>query len=409
MKKTHTFLFIAFIFSMNSLIAQKGTDSENCFAETLTSELDHPQNIPGETMGQKLESLLFWSQEEKNRRFPVMHSIYPSHPAPAGSSVFELKTGNPLSLKWEDNTTLDDYIKNNFIGGVLVLQNDEIRLEKYGNNAHSKTAWTSFSVAKSVTSMLLGVALKDGDIESMEDPLEKYIPELRGYDYGKVTVKQLLTMTSGIAWNEDYADENSDVAQMYQGSCEGREDHILSYMKTLKSVHKPGEQWNYSTGETDLLGILIQKATGKTLAEYLSEKIWKPYGMEQCAFWLADECSNLNIGGSGLSANLRDYARIGSLMLNNGKINGKNLLADEWIENATALLQKTDDGNGGYGYLWWRNNDGSYLAVGIFGQMIYVNPHKNLVITQFAAWPKASSKELVENRRKFIEAVERSL
>lgn len=410
--------YIQFVFSLSIFITvgifQSNAQSpeiqkENCFAETLQSELDLPQNIPGETMGQKLESLLFWSQDEKNRRFPVMHSIYPSHQVLAGTNVLELKNGEPLTLDWEDDTTLDSYIKNNYIGGVLVLQNNEIRMEKYGNGAHSKTAWTSFSVAKSVTSMLLGVALKEGDIESMDDPLGKYIPELKGYDYGNVTVKQLLTMTSGIEWNEDYTDANSDVAQMYQGKCEGNEDHILSYMKTLKTVHKPGEHWNYSTGETDLLGILIQKATRKTLAEYLSEKIWKPYGMESCAFWLADECSDLNIGGSGLSATLRDYARIGSLMLHKGKVNEKNLLADEWIENATSLLQKTDDGNGGYGYLWWRNNDGSYLAVGIFGQMIYINPHKNLVIVQFAAWPKAASEELNENRKNFIETIERSL
>lgn len=409
MKKTYILLFITFILGLPSVTAQTLITSETCFAETILDERDEPKNIPGETMGQKLESLLFWNQEEKNRRFPVMHSIFPSHPAPEGTAVFELKNGNPLTLDWEDDTTLDSYIKDNYIGGILVLQDDEIRLEKYGNDAHSKTAWTSFSVAKSVTSMLLGVALKEGDIESMDDLLGKYIPELKGYDYGNVTVKQLLTMTSGISWNEDYTDANSDVAQMYQATCEGNEDHILTYMKTLKSVHKPGEHWNYSTGETDLLGILIQKATGKTLAEYLSEKIWKPYGMEQCAFWLADECSNLNIGGSGLSANLRDYGRIGLLMLNEGKIDGKNLLADEWIENATALLQKTDDGSGGYGYLWWRNTDSSYLAVGIFGQMIYINPDKNLVIAQFAAWPKASSKELSENRRNFIKAVERSL
>lgn len=409
MKHKSISFVVAFLLSINFLAAQTPAVSESCFAETLSNESDLPQNIPGETMGQKLESLLFWTQEEKNRRFPVMHSIFPSHQVPAGTSVFELKNGDSLKLKWEDATTLDSYMKDNYIGGLLVLQNNEIRLEAYGNDAHSKTTWTSFSVAKSVTSMLLGVALKEGDIESMNDLLEKYIPELKGYDYGKVTVKKLLTMTSGIAWNEDYADANSDVAQMYQGLCEGNEDHILTYMKTLKSVHKPGEKWNYSTGETDLLGILIQKATGKTLAEYLSEKIWKPFGMEQCAFWLADECSNLNIGGSGLSATLRDYGRIGLLMLNEGKVDGQNLLADEWIENATSLLQKTDDQNGGYGYLWWRNNDGSYLAVGIFGQMVYINPNKNLVIAQFAAWPKAASTELNENRKKFIEAVERVL
>lgn len=411
---TKFFVFVATLtgFSISIASAQKLNVQDltgSCSSDTLSSQLDFPQNIPGETMGQKLESSLFWTQAEKNRRFPVMHAIFPSHEVPVGTTVYELKTGAPLNLTWKDSTTLDAYMRDNYIGGILVLQNDRIRLEAYGNGADSKTAWTSFSVAKSVTSMLLGAALKDGSIESMDDVLEKYIHELKGYDYGKVTIKQLLTMTSGIGWNEDYGDPDSDVAQMYQGACEGKEDHILTYMKTLKSVHKPGEKWNYSTGETDLLGILIQKATGKTLATYLSEKIWVPFGMEHCAFWLADECSNLNIGGSGLSASLRDYGRIGLLMLHQGKTDRENLLADEWTKHATSILQKTDDGNGGYGYLWWRNNDGSYLAVGIFGQMIYINPNKNLVIAQFAAWPQASSKELTENRRRFIEVVEGGL
>lgn len=258
--------------------------------------------------------------------------------------------------------------------------------------------------------MLVGVALKQGDIKSMDDKLGEYITELVGYDYGEVSVRQLLTMTSGIDWNEDYEDPNSDVAQMYQKECVGDEAHILTYMKELKQIHTPGEHWNYSTGETDLVGILIQKASGKSLAEYLSEHVWKPFGMQQCAFWLADECSNLNIGGSGLSASLRDYARLGMVMLQDGKIDGESIFADEWLKDATSLLYQIDDEEGGgYGYLWWRNEDGSYVAQGIFGQMIYINPEKNLVIAQSAAWQQAGSKELSQAREEFIDAVLRVL
>lgn len=367
------------------------------------------QNIPGETMGQKLESLLFWSQEEKERRFPMMYGIYPSLEVKAAGNTLNFKKSNNINPEWEDDTTLKTYMNENHIAGVIVLKNDEIRLEKYAKDVDEKTLWTSFSMAKSVSSMLLGVALKEGDIESLDDNLKKYIPEFEGYDYGEVSVRQLLTMTSGIAWSEDYEDPNSDVAQMYQNPCVGDESHILTYMKSLEFKHEPGTHWNYSTGETDLVGILIQKATGKSLAEYLSEKIWKPWGMEHCAYWLADECSNLNIGGSGLSASLRDYARLGHLMLNNGNRDGINLLSEEWLADATSLLQQTDEQGGGYGYLWWRFKNGSYAAVGIFGQMLYVNPDQNLVIAQVAAWPKASSKELVQERLEFIKAVEEEL
>ncbi|WP_240673166.1 serine hydrolase domain-containing protein [Aequorivita ciconiae] len=361
--------------------------------------------IPGTTMGQKLESLLFWSQDEKESRFPAMQYIFPSIQVSKSSQPFPLKQGGSISPQWKDRTTLTSYMDSNRIKGIIVLQDGNIKLEKYADGIDEKTLWTSFSMAKSVSSMLLGVALKEGDIKNMDDRLERYIPEFLGHDYGKVTVRQLLTMTSGIAWNEDYEDPNSDVAQMYQQPCVNREDHILTYMKPLKFVYEPGTHWNYSTGETDLVGILIQKATGKSLSEYLSEKIWQPFGMEHCAYWLADECSNLNIGGSGLSASLRDYSRLGLLMLNRDVQDEKNIFSKEWLDDATSLLYPVNDQGDGYGYLWWRFKDGNYAAVGIFGQMIYVNPDKNLVIAQIAAWPHAGSKELGHGRQAFINAV----
>lgn len=399
-------MYIKYLFLFSLILScfqGKAQDQQKIDADWIEKER---AAIPGETMGQKLESLLFWTQEEKERRFPMMHAIYPSHIVSTSSEAYVLQPGEVLQPKWEDETTLQSYIKDNHVGGVLVLQNYKILLEAYGEHADEETVWTSFSVAKSVSSMLLGVALKEGAIESMEDPLEKYIPELKEEDYGKVTVRQLLTMTSGIAWNEDYTDANSDVAQMYQAECDAEEAHILTYMKSLKADHKPGTKWNYSTGETDLLGILIQKATGKNLATYLSEKIWQAWGMEFPAYWLADECSDMSIGGSGISATLRDYGRIGSLMLHGGKRDGKNLLAEEWVKDATSLLIQTGEDNSGYGYLWWLDNQGNYMAVGIFGQMIYINPKKELVIAQFAAWPQAASKELSRNRQDFIKAVE---
>lgn len=403
--KNYITLLLAFVFSCHFLIAQE----VDCIAAEINDERDLPENIQGETMGQKLESLLFWTQEEKERRFSIMHSIFPSTVVASGKNIYKLTEEKHITPKWEDKTTLESYIEENRVGGIVVLQDDKIKLEVYGEGVNKNTLWTSYSVAKSISSLLVGVALKEGDISSLDDKLEKYIPELKGKDYGKVSVRQLLTMTSGIDWNEDYADPNSDVAQMYLQPCEGEEAHILTYMKSLEFSHQPGEKWNYSTGETDLVGILIQKATGKDMGTYLSEKIWKPWGMQQCAFWLADECSDMNIGGSGLSASVRDYARLGTLMLKDGKIDGESLVSDEWLADATSLLYQVNDQGGGYGYLWWKNSDGSYAAHGIFGQMIYVNPEENLVIAQVAAWPEAASEELSQKQHNFIKAVRKAL
>lgn len=413
-QKFHFLAFLAFL-CITGLIPLKSQDygiahsKESC--EVLDSDKFNPADeiITGETMGQKLESLLFWTQEERERRFPEMYKLFPSLPIEKGDNVYPLAKEEQISLKFKNGFSADSYIKDNHIAGLIVVQSDRIIFEKYAEGVSENSLWTSFSVAKSVSSILLGIALKDGDIESMDDLLEKYIPELRGYDYGKVSVYQLLTMTSGIGWNEDYADHNSDVAQMYLQACQGNEDHILSYMKNLKFAHRPGTVWNYSTGETDLLGILIQKASGKSLAAYLSEKVWQPWGMEHCAYWLKDECSGANIGGSGLSASLRDFARLGTLMLNKGQNGELNLFTDDYLKNATRPLYKTNDSGAGYGYLWWRDKDSSYRAVGIFGQLLYINPDKDLIIAQIAAWPQATSKELTKNRQEFIDAVEHAV
>ncbi|EGV42814.1 class C beta-lactamase-related serine hydrolase [Bizionia argentinensis JUB59] len=402
MNNTKAFLLLLFLLLCSLRLTAQ--DFQTLEIKQASKEL---ANIPGETMGQKLESLLFWSQAEKERRFPIMQAIFPSIPIACGGNSAFLKQLKNITPKWEDETTLDSYMNDNHVQGVIVLKDNQVRLEKYAKGINQETLWTSFSVAKSVSSMLVGVALKDGAIESLDDPLKKYITEFKGHDYGKVTVRQLLTMTSGIAWNEDYEDPNSDVGQMYKAHCQGSESHILTYMKPLKFEHEPGTHWNYSTGETDLVGILVQKATGISLAEYLSEKIWKPFGMAHDAHWLADECSNLNLGGSGLSASLRDFARIGTLMMDEGEIDGKSILSEEWLKNATSLLHQTNEQGDGYGYLWWRFQDGSYGAFGIFGQMIYINPHENLVVAQMAAWPKAGSKELTQKRQSFIDAIQR--
>lgn len=383
--------------------------SQECPPLDMEAAQTEIKEIPGETMGQKLESLLFWSQEERAHRFSMMHALFPSIQVAAGTEVNPLQKGLTTEPMWKGITTLKSYMDDNHVKGVLVLKDGKIRLERYADGVDAATLWTSFSVAKSVSSMLVGVALKEGAIENLNDPLEKYIPELQGQDYGKVTVEQLLTMASGIDWNEDYEDPNSDVAQMYLKPCEGNEAHILTYMKPMKSAHTPGTKWNYSTGETDLTGILIQKATGKSLAEYLSEHIWKPFGMEHCAYWLADECSQMNIGGSGLSASLRDYARLGLLMLQNGAIEGRSVFSSSWLNRATSPHYPINDQGDGYGYLWWCYKDGSYVALGIFGQMLYINPHKNIVIAQMAAWPRAGSEKLSNERQNFIEAVFRAL
>jgi len=360
------------------------------------------------SVGQQREDVLFWTQAQRTSRFSRMYRIFPADRAVHGTHVHALPQGRVLMPKWEDgSTTLAAYMTQHHLAGVMVLQHGRIRLQRYAPGFGPEQRWTSFSVAKSVTSALLGIAVRRGDIRSMHDTLDAYISRLRGTAYAKVTVEQLLTMTSGVRWNEDYADPHSDVAQMYRSQCENGQPHVILYLAKLPRAYPAGTHWNYNTAETDLLGILVQRATGQSLASYLSQTIWKPYGMASDAYWLKDECDGSDTGGSGLSATLADYARIGQFMLDGGRIDGRPVIADAWMRGALRHQQDVDAPGRGYGYLWWTDADGSYAAIGIFGQLVYVDPARQLVIVQVGAWPQATSKALMASREAFVAAVKR--
>ena len=363
-----------------------------------------------QSVGQQREDVLFWSQARRDTDFSRLYKIFPADRVAHGKHIHVLPVGKPLTPQWKNaSTTLGDYMQRYHIAGVMVLQNGRIRLQRYASNFGPGKHWTSFSVAKSVTSVLLGVALKQGYVHSLDDTLVTYIPQLAGSAYADVTVQQLLTMTSGVRWNEDYVDPHSDVAQMYRSACIDHQPHVLPYLEKLPRAWPAGMHFNYNTAETDLLGILVQRATHRSLAAYLSETIWKPYGMAADAHWLKDECDGSDTGGSGLAATLADYARFGQFMLDGGRIDGQPIIAKAWMHGATQRQQRVDNPERGYGYLWWTDSDGSYAAIGIFGQLLYVDPHRHLVIAQVAAWPKADSKNEVAARRAFVAAIKRAV
>lgn len=363
-----------------------------------------PASAPTPSIGEQREAVLFWSQAERETGFRQMQDTFPSDRAVHAEHVHPLPPGEPLSVDG-----LDDYMERHHVAGLMVLHEGKVRLQRHGLGFGPDDRWESFSVAKSVTSTLLGIALRQGSIGSLDDLLPVYIPELAGSAYADVTVRQLLTMTSGVRWNEDYADDQSDVGQMYRGACVDGQAHVLSYLQELPRQWPPGSRWNYNTAETDLLGIVVERATGRPLAHYLSETIWQPYGMAADAYWIRDECDGSNTGGSGLSATLADYARLGQFMLDGGRIDGAPVIAEAWMQGAVQGQDAEGAPERGYGYQWWTDTDGSYMAVGIFGQMVYVDPTRRLVIVQLAAWPRATSSELVAARRQFINAIRQAV
>ncbi|WP_420854287.1 serine hydrolase domain-containing protein [Sphingopyxis granuli] len=335
-------------------------------------------------------NVLFWSQDQRDLAFRTMETVpkVVVHTVEAGGPVHPLPQGAPIDL----GIDVDAYMARQRNAGLIIVQDGKIRLEKYALGYAPDGRWTSFSVAKSFTSTLVGAAVKDGFIKSLDDKVTAYIPGLKGSAYDDVSVRQLLTMTSGVQWNEDYTDPKSDVAQFNLQQPVPGEDITVSYMKTLPREAPAGSKWVYKTGETNLIGVLVSSATGKTLSAYLSEKVWRPFGMEQNAVWMLGPTGH-EISGCCLSASLRDYARFGEFILGGGVAGGQTVLPDDWLAAATTKQADIDMPGRGYGYQWWTNDDGSFAAQGIFGQGIFIDPKRRLVIASNGNWPTATDPE----------------
>ncbi|MFZ5571064.1 MAG: serine hydrolase domain-containing protein [Thermodesulfobacteriota bacterium] len=334
------------------------------------------------------KDVLFWSIPQRDAAFRAMDRapiISKSRTISCGKKIHPLPMGAPLDV----GTDMDAFMKDQRAAALVIVHDGKVRFEKYGLDFQPGKRWTSFSVAKSITSTLVGAAIKDGHIKSIDDKVSDYIPDLKGSVYDEVTIRQLLTMTSGVKWNEDYADPTSDVALFNAHKAEPGVDVTVSYMRRLKREAPPGTRWVYKTGETNLIGVLISSATGKYLSDYLAEKIWRPFGMEQDASWLLGSTGH-EISGCCLQASTRDFARFGLFMLGGGIADGKPVLPDGWIAEATRKQVDSTRPGYGYGYQWWIWDDGAYMARGIFGQGIFMDPRRKLVIAMNGNWPYAT-------------------
>lgn len=343
----------------------------------------------------------FWTLEQRDVGFRAMEKVYPTKTVPVGYSVHVFPKGKPLVL----NLNVREYMKAERASGLIVVHKDAIRLEEYADNFGASGHWESFSIAKSITSTLVGAAVADGFIQSIDDKVSKYVKGLKDSAYDDVTIRQLLTMTSGVKWNENYEDPSSDAVRLRLHKPEPGADVTVSYMRQLPRAFPPGEKFAYKTGEAELTGVLVSQATGKPLSRYLAEKIWIPYGMEAPAYWELNE-SGAEMGGCCLSANVRDYARFGQFILDGGRAGGRPVLPADWLGRATAKQVDIGAQGRGYGYLWWTNDDGSFQAVGIYGQSIFIDPKRQLAIATTADWPAASDRALGTARAKFFKAVQ---
>jgi CubicO group peptidase (beta-lactamase class C family) len=354
-------------------------------------------------------SYLFWTPEEQLVGYRNLEKIYPASVIERGAHVAPMpRAAEELNAAFTHDgaaMTTESFMENGMAAGVLVIHRGEIVLERYAHGYGPGQRWTSFSVAKMISSTLAGAALKDGAIRSLDDMVTAYLPGLKGSAYEGVTVRHLLTMTSGVKWDETYSDPNSDVGRIRSSRTSDGSDPIVAYMAKLPREAEPGTKWVYKTGETHLVGSVVRAATGKKLTDYLSEKIWTPYGMEKDAIWMLDSAGG-EFAGCCISATLRDFGRFAMFFMDGAKVNGESIVPEGWVDEATTPTPVSIRGAGGYGYQWWTGADETYRALGIFGQLIQFVPEDDLIVVVQSAWPSSGDPPSGALQGAFVAAVQ---
>jgi CubicO group peptidase (beta-lactamase class C family) len=264
---------------------------------------------------------------------------------------------------------------------LAVIQNDSLLFEKYWDGYSDSSLSASFSIAKSITSLAIGIALKEGKIKSLDQPVADFIPEFKKGDLAKVTIRHLLTMSSGTNWDESYSDPFSLTTEIYYGS-----DAYKTATK-VKIIKEPGTYHDYKSGDTELLGLILLKATGQKLSDFVSEKLWKPLGAEHPALWSIDHKDGYEKNYCCFNSNARDFARLGQLMLDTGRWNGVQIIdTSYWRQSITPCGIPDIDHQpcSYYGYQWWivSNEPEIFFARGILGQFVIVIPAKKMVIVR---------------------------
>ena len=329
------------------------------------------------------DSILFWDNERRSAAFRDMESLFAGQMVAPAASPRKLPKGAPLTPRTADLARA--FMADTNAVGLMVLRDGEVAFEDYRLGLTHDRRWTSFSVAKSFTSTLLGMAIAEGKIRSIEAPVTAILPELANTAYANVTIEQVATMTSGVAWNEDYTDPASDVARMLAVEPVPGESQAITYARTLIRDAEPGDKFTYKTLETNLLGLIVERAVGMTLAEYAAQKLVPAVGFDGDLFWMQDLTGG-SIGGCCLSLTLADYARFGQFVLEGGG----GTVPEGWFAQAGA--ERVSFGNGfGYGYQWWTYPGSAFGAQGIFGQAITIVPEKQLVVAVVSNWATPTS------------------
>jgi CubicO group peptidase (beta-lactamase class C family) len=344
--------------------------------------------------------------DKRVRNFRHLAEMFPSRPVHRAGEAFQFERAPrelDVRIVYGGTTrSLDEFLRRTITTGMVVVKDDHIVYERYFLGATEGSLLTSFSMAKSFVSALVGIAIQDGRITGVERPVTDYVPELKGSGYEGVPIKHILQMSSGVHFDEDYASWSSDIGIMFAKSFV-LGSPINAYAAGLHSERRSGERFNYISVDTQVLGMLLVHATGKPLATDLEEKIWGPLGMERDAAWVTDR-EGMEYAFCCLNATLRDYAKFGRLYLHGGDWNGRRVVPEDWVRESLVPDQPylrrsgeyTPDWTIGYQYQWWVPDgaENEFMAIGVWGQYIYVNPRRNVVIVKTAVDPDFDARDM---------------
>ena len=287
--------------------------------------------------------------------------------------------------------TPEQFLERTYTNALLLMKDGKIVSEIYRNNTNAATRFIAFSMTKSVTSILIGCALAEQRIRSLDDPITQYLPELKQGAYNGVTIRQILQMRSGVDYEERYDFGNpGTAARNHELALVENVVRFADAARTIARKQPPGEAWQYKTLDTAVLGWLLERvSSGSTVAAYTAQRLWEKLGAESDAFYIMDGAPGVGreFSGAGLNATLRDFARFGLMVLNGGEANGRRIVSQEWIAESTRSTgQKANEP--GYGYQWWMGaRPGSFAAIGLQGQYIYIDPATRTVVVKLSYFP----------------------
>jgi CubicO group peptidase (beta-lactamase class C family) len=371
----------------------------------------------------RAEEFLYWPPSIQPWGYRIVDRLFATRAVPASGRPRVLPQGEVVDARdrvGDQALTIDRFIDRNHVAGLMVLRDGAVVCERYALGLRESDRWSTMSTIKSMTAILVGAAVKDGAIASIDDPVPKYLAALRGSAYERVTVRHLLTMSTGVGWTEVYEDPDSDVNKYSRSIANRVPGGVLDLMRGIPPGDAPGSGFRYNSGDSFLLGALVSAATGRQLADYMAEKIWQPFGMEFDAFYTLESEGGQEIGGSRGGVALRDFARFGLFVAQDGVIDGRPTLPEGWVRDcgtpAFPVVDPVHNAAGvtHYGYCWWLEADGAMNAFGFAGQRIRISADRRTVIVILSAvpqppWVTSMCPDTVAETRSLIAAIAAAL